>query len=324
MIIDTLYKFEAAKNALIKENGDVNAAAVILKNSGSSIFEYVSSEELSKELILINEGLKDSILNFISQKIGGDIKKLKTALSQMKEQELKFNREEFEIYKEFYSLLKKQRALEKDKTNPNYSDMMRTIMDSRKALNNRMRELTKTHNDIFSALEEKIKSLTKDNDRKKSYFNAQRASDVLVTKTDRYSKFKEISKMSKDDVDQLEKFFGVDKDDMVSDIDKSREAAKKAETNLKSYEGEIQGDADFIMGFINRFNKIKSSKINIEDAVKKLDSLSTQVIEEMSNGEHSPDDIKKLQDLDEDIRKTVTFLLKAKDAGKIKMTEVKA
>jgi hypothetical protein len=323
VIFDSFDKFEAAKQALILNKGNAQKAYEKIKEDGKLLESSDNSSLVIDELQTINEGLKDTILNFVSDKIGGDIRKIKTSLDQMKEQELKFNKEEFDIYKEFHSLVKKQKALEKDRSNPDRDELIKSVSSAREALKMRLKKLTQSHDEIFNALEEKIKSLTKDNSRKKKYFNAQRASDVIVTSTDRYTKGKELAKLAKDDVDELEKFFGLNIDKMGGDIEKAREAARKSEEELKKAAEIVSGETDMIDFFTKKFNTIKTSKGSIESAVKKLDALYNQVVEEMSAGEYSPDQIKKFQDLNEENEKLMKFLLKVKDAGKVKMEEIK-
>ncbi len=323
VIFDSFDKFEAAKQALILNKGNIQKAYENIKSDGKLLESSDSSSITRDELQAINEGLKDNILNFVSDKIGGDIRKIKTTLDQMKEQELKFNKEEFEIYKEFHSLIKKQKALEKDRSNPDRDELIKSVSSAREALKMRLKKLTQSHDEIFNALEEKVKSLTKDNNRKKKYFNAQRASDVIVTSTDRYTKGKELAKLSKDDIDELEKFFGLNIDKMGSDIEKARDAARKSGEELKKDAEIVSGETDMIDFFTKKFNIIKASKGSIESAVKKLDALYNQVVEEMSAGEYSPDQIKKFQDLNEENEKLMKFLLKVKNTGKVKMEEIK-
>ena len=322
-IFDSFDKFEAAKQTLILNKGNVQKAYEKIKEDGKLLESSDNSSLVMEELQAINEGLKDTILNFVSDKIGGDIRKIKTTLDQMKEQELKFNKEEFEIYKGFHSLIKKQKALENDRSNPDRDELIKSVSSAREALKMNLKKLTQSHDEIFNALEEKVKSLTKDNNRKKKYFNAQRASDVIVTSTDRYTKGKELAKLAKDDVDELEKFFGLNIDKMGSDIEKAREAARKSEEELKKAAEIVSDEINMIDFFTKKFNAIKTSKGSIESAVKKLDALYNQVVEEMSAGEYSLDQIKKFQDLNEENEKLMKFLLKVKDAGKVKMEEIK-
>ena len=110
---------------------------------------------------------------------------------------------------------------------------------------------------------------------------------------------------------------------MGSDIEKAREAARKSEEELKKAAEIVSGETDMIDFFTKKFNTIKTSKGSIESAVKKLDALYNQVVEEMSAGEYSPDQIKKFQDLNEENEKLIKFLLKVKDTGKVKMEEIK-
>lgn len=225
MLFESASQFQKAKKTLLENNRDVNKSASILIKS--PMFSDLSEGELISQLTELNEGLGDNIMNFLSNAFGGDISKLKTVLTQMKEQELKFNREEFQIWEEFYRLLEDQKALDKNRNNPDYQYLNKELQQSRNGLNLRLKELTKTHNEIFDALEQKVRDLTKDSNRKKAYFNAQRASDVLETRSDRYEKIKAITARSSARSEELEKFFNVS----VEDLEKEREdAEKKAKT----------------------------------------------------------------------------------------------
>ena len=151
----------------------------------------------------------------------------------MKEQELKFNQEEYEIYEEFYRTLQDQKALEKDKKNPNYQDLRSDLDSSRNSLNVRMKELNKSHHEIFDALEQKVKDLVKDSNRKKKYFNAQRASDVLETRNDRYEKIKAITSKSSIRTKDLEDFFNVDVNQARQQVAQAEAQANKEARKLK-------------------------------------------------------------------------------------------
>jgi hypothetical protein len=228
MLFENASQFQKAKQTLLDNNRDIDKTARILKKS--PLFSNLSEGEIICQLTELNEGLGDSIMNFLSGAFGGDVSKLKTVLTQMKEQELKFNKEEYEIYNEFYNLLQDQKALDKDKENPNYQSLNRDLQQARNSLNVRMKELTKTHNEIFNALEEKVKDLTKDSTRKKKYFNAQRATDVLETRNDRYNKIKAITSKSSTRTQDLEDFFNVKVDDVKKE---SEEAKRKAEYEVE-------------------------------------------------------------------------------------------
>lgn len=237
MLFENINQYNKAKNLLIENEGNVDKVLDLLKSDRQ--FENTSENDLRSKLDKLNEGLGDKILNFLGDSFGGDISKIKTVLTQMKEQELKFNKEENEIYNEFYSLLQDQKQLEKNKNNPEYDSLRKDITQGMNALNTRMKELTKAHDDIFNALEEKIKGLVGDNKRKKKYFNAQRANDVLETKNDRYEKIKAITSKSSKRSNELEKFFGVSVEDTKKDAEK---AEKDAKESVEKLGGEKLGD----------------------------------------------------------------------------------
>lgn len=232
MLFQNIEQFQEAKKVLIESEGDTEKAFSVLKESSN--FSSYTEEELKSSLIQLNEGLGDKILNFFSGALGGDIAGIKTVLTQMKDQELKYNKEEFQIYKDFYRILQDQKALDKDKKNPDYQALNKELVDSRNALNNRMKELNKTHHEIFSALEEKIKSLTGENKRKRKFFNAQRATDVLETKNDRYEKIKSITSKSAERSSELEDFFGVSTEKAKKEAEAAKAKAEKSVENITS------------------------------------------------------------------------------------------
>jgi hypothetical protein len=231
MLFENVNQYQKAKQTLLENERDINLTVSILKQS--PIFSNLSEGEIISGVTQLNEGLGDTIANFLGGAFGGDISKIKTVLTQMKEQELKFNREEYEIYNEFYRTLQEQKALDKDKNNPNYQALNKDIMQYRNGLNMRMKELTKSHDEIFNALEGKIKDLVGDNKRKKKYFNAQRATDVLETRNDRYEKIKAVTAKSAVRSDELENFFGVTVDDAKKEAEEAKAKANKEVDNLE-------------------------------------------------------------------------------------------
>lgn len=232
MIFENINQYQKAKKILISEEGNTHLASKLLKND--PVFYNMSEGQILLGLNSLKEGLGDDIANFVGSAFGGDIAKIKTVLTQMKEQELKFNQEEFEIHKDFYKTLEDQDALEKDVNNPDYQALSKKLAHHRNSLNTRMRELNKMHEEIFDALELKIKDLTGDNKRKRKYFNAQRASDVLETRNDRYEKIKSIVAKSKVRSNELEKFFGVSVDGAKKEVEESKEKAEKMSKDLNS------------------------------------------------------------------------------------------
>lgn len=292
MLFENVNQYQKAKETLLENERNIDLTVSILKQS--PIFSNLSEGEIISAVSQLNEGLGDTIANFIGGAFGGDISKIKTVLTQMKEQELKFNREEYEIYNEFYRTLQEQKALERDKENPNYQAMNKDIMQYRNGLNMRMKELTKSHDEIFNALEEKIKDLVGDNKRKKKYFNAQRATDVLETRNDRYEKIKAVTARSAERSNDLEKFFGVTVDDAKKEAEAAKTKANKEVSNLEKTQ-QVNPAAtpsskevytkDPQKSFFEKFENIRSSVGGFYSKRKDLTNLRDEIYKEMvSNG----------------------------------------
>jgi len=265
MLFENINQFKKTKS-LLENNQNLEDVFINLRNDQD--FNNLSDSDLRSAIEKVQEGFGEKILNAASKMLGGDVSKIDTVLTQMKDQELKFNAEENEIYVEFYNLVEKKKELQKDKNNPNYKEMLAEINQSMNSLNVRMNELTKSHEKIFSALEEKIKFLTGESNRKKKYFNAKRASDVLETQTDRYEKIKNLTKKSTERANSLEKFFGVSTDELEKEVE---EAEKNAKKNLSSVTPEEASKANLVQdpekGFFEKFELIKNS--NQENAKKR-------------------------------------------------------
>lgn len=320
MLFENVNQYQKAKQTLLENERDIDLTVSILKQS--PIFSDLSEGEIISGVTQLNEGLGDTIANFIGGAFGGDISKIKTVLTQMKEQELKFNREEYEIYNEFYRTLQDQKALEKDKNNPNYQSLNKDMMQYRNGLNMRMKELTKSHDEIFNALEGKIKDLVGDNKRKRKYFNAQRATDVLETRNDRYEKIKAVTAKSAVRSDELENFFGVTVDDAKKDAEEAKTKANKEVDNLEktqqvnpvatppskeNYSKEPQ------KGFFERLEKIRSSVGGFYSKRNDLTKLRDDIYNEMiSDGgkKHSRNTLLELNTIFSQVENLYTTLEK--------------
>ena len=230
MLFENINQYLKAKNTLVDNGRDIRKTFDILKKDPE--FSRLSEGEVLVALNSLNEGLGDNIANFLGGAFGGDISKIKTVLTQMKEQELKFNTEEYQIYEEFYRSLQDQKALDNDPNNPDHQSLSKDLINYRNSLSMRMKELNKMHEEIFDVLEQKIKDLTGDNKRKKKYFNAQRATDVLETRNDRYEKIKAITAKSKTRSRDLQDFFGVSVESAKKQADEAKTKAENAVSSL--------------------------------------------------------------------------------------------
>lgn len=259
MLFENINQYNKAKKILIESEGDIELALESLREDHS--FSDMSEKELYDSLKELKEGLGDKILNFFSGALGGDISKIKTVLAQMKDQELKFNREELEINKEFLRTVQDEDALQKDKGNPDYQNLMNSIKRNRNSLNTRYNDLVKMHDEIFNALEQKVKDLTDGSNRKKKYFNAQRALDVIETQDDRYEKRKSTNPGKR--AKALEDFFGITDNELKSNVEKAKEKAKKSEETLTAIPPAKKGkgvyDEDPEKGFYFDFLQTQNS-----------------------------------------------------------------
>lgn len=329
MLFENASQFQKAKQTLLDNDRDIDKTARILKKS--PLFNNISEGELICQLTELNEGLGDSILNFLSSAFGGDISKLKTVLTQMKEQELKFNREEHEIWKEFNNLLEEQKALDKYKNNPDYQRLSREIQQSRNGLNVRLKELTKTHNEIFNALEERVRDLTKDNRRKKVYFNAQRANDVLETRNDRYEKIKSLTAGNTQRSKELENFFNVSLTDLDKEREEAERKAKEQEEKLKRQNTSSNDNPHDTEGgpvsekFKKKINDITSFPGDIQyTKIRKLGDLQHEIVDVITNdnknitrenpyGNLGKDERDELIRMSDDLTRQIRDLVKTKE-----------
>ena len=314
MLFENVNQFQAAKRTLLENDRNVPYTVEVLKNS--QLFSNLSEGEIILAVTELNEGLGDRIMNFLSGAFGGDVNSIKTVLTQMKEQELKYNQEEFQIYNEFYALLQDQKALDRDKTNPDYQALSNDIAQSRNGLNTRMKELNKAHGDIFDALETKVKDLVKDSNRKKKYFNAQRATDVLETKNDRYDKIKAVTAKSSRRSQELEDFFGVNAEQAKQNVAQAQAKAKQEVDALSKVSPVAPGSTssrdvfvnDPEKGFYEDFQQISGSAGKPEDKLKELRLLERAIFNHMMKGNMTQESIENLKNIHKEVSDMIQSL----------------
>ena len=314
MLFENVNQFQAAKRTLLENDRDVPYTVSVLKNS--QLFSNLSEGEIVLAVTELNEGLGDRIMNFLSGAFGGDINSIKTVLTQMKEQELKYNQEEFEIYNEFYDILQDQKALDKDRNNPDYQSLSNDLAQSRNGLNTRMKELNRAHNDIFDALETKIKDLVKDSNRKKKYFNAQRATDVLETKNDRYEKIKSVTAKSARRSQELEDFFGVNVNQAKQQVNQAQTHANQAVNALSKVAPVQQGatgsgtpfNDDPEKKYYEDFQKIINGNATDDDKLKELRPLEKAIFNNIMAGNLPQQSIVNLKDIHKQVFDTIQAL----------------
>lgn len=315
MLFENVNQFKTAKRTLLENSRNVSHTVEVLKNS--QLFSELSEGEIVLAVTELNEGLGDKITNFLSGAFGGDINHIKTVLTQMKEQELKYNQEEFEIYNEFYAILQDQKALDRDKTNPDYQGLSKEIVQAKNGLNKRMSELNRAHGEIFDALETKVKDLVKGNTRKKKYFNAQRATDVLETKNDRYDKIKTVTAKSSRRSQELEDFFGVNTEEAKESVEQAQTQANQSVNALSKVAPVAPGstsskdvfDNDPEKGFYEDFQKISGSVGKPEDKLKQLRLLEKAIFNHMMKGNISQESIENLKNIHNQVSNMIQSLV---------------
>lgn len=318
MLFENVNQFQTAKRTLLENSRNILYTVDVLKNS--KVFSNLSEGEIILAVTELNEGLGDRIMNFLSGAFGGDVNTIKTVLTQMKEQELKYNQEEFEIYNNFYALIQDQKALDRDKNNPSYQEFSNDLAQSRNGLNQRMKELNGAHGDIFDALETKVKDLVKDSNRKKKYFNAQRATDVLETKNDRYDKIKAVTAKSSRRSQELEDFFGVSVQQAQQNAQQAQRNAQQAVNALGNPRAPVAPATapnqrrnlytnDPEKGFYEDFQQISNSAGKPEDKLIELRLLEKAIFDHMMKGNMSQETIDNLKIIHKEISDMIQSLV---------------
>lgn len=215
------------KEAIIESYGDIDIAKSKLKKS-----KYTNVEDhiLEENLQSIKESLGDKIVNFLSKKLGGDIRKLDKIISSMKEEEVRFVKDEHESESKFYKLSSALARLKRDKASQEEQNIIILKLNN---LQKFIRDLVKSHNSIMDDLEKQVDIITKKNNRKADYYNLKRAQDSVETKKMRA----EFKKKLLDDVEENEylssihKILGTPKQ-AEADLSKAKDQLEKEKENL--------------------------------------------------------------------------------------------
>jgi hypothetical protein len=123
--------------------------------------------------------LGDKIINFFSKVVGGDIKKLNKILQDMKDEEIRFIKDEHDGESKFYKLSSALAQLRKDKSDKSEQDLILVKLNKVQKL---IKDLVSSHNSIMDDLEKQVGIIIKDNKRKTEYYNLKRAEDSVETK----------------------------------------------------------------------------------------------------------------------------------------------
>jgi hypothetical protein len=287
------------KNAIIESYGDLEIATMKLRRSG---YSDVADDILQENLCSIKEGLGDKIMNFFSKNLGGDVHKIDKILRDMKEEEVRFIKNEHESESKYYKMSAALAQLKRDKASQNEQAV---IIDRLNKLAKLLKDLVRSHNSIMDELEKQVDIITKKNNRKADYYNLKRAEDSVETKKMR-AEFKR--KLAEEDGD-AEYLAGVHK--ILGDPKKAQKDLEDAEKNLKK-EKEIIGAGD-------ETSKMPTEKI--ENVLKTYHDEILACLQDVK--EYSEESLEKIKDLEEDQEMDQKDYLQMKDKfeNKVNKTE---
>ena len=221
--------YSACKEALIESYGDVELTKKKLKDSG---FNDMNDYDLEQNIISIKESLGGKILNFFSRIVGGDIDKLDTILSKIKDEETSFIKSENEAESKFYKLTAALAKLRKEGASQVERDVIIVKLNKTQKL---IKDLISSHNSIMDDFEKQVDIITKKNKRKSEYYNLKRAEDSVETKKMRAElKKKLVAQEEEDDyLRNIRSILGTP-EDAERDLEKAKNKYEKERERLEA------------------------------------------------------------------------------------------
>jgi len=221
--------YSACKEALIESYGDVELTKKKLKDSG---FNDMNDYDLEQNIISIKESLGGKILNFFSRIVGGDIDKLDTILSKIKDEETSFIKSENEAESKFYKLTAALAQLRKEGASQVERDVIIVKLNKTQKL---IKDLISSHNSIMDDFEKQVDIITKKNKRKSEYYNLKRAEDSVETKKMRAElKKKLVAQEEEDDyLRNIRSILGTP-EDAERDLEKAKNKYEKERERLEA------------------------------------------------------------------------------------------
>jgi hypothetical protein len=272
MILENFNVYSECKDTLIESYGDIEIAKRKILSQHPDLEEHIIEENLT----VIKEGLGDKIINFFSKVVGGDIKKLNKILQDMKDEEIRFIKDEHDGESKFYKLSSALAQLRKDKSDKSEQDLILVKLNKVQKL---IKDLVSSHNSIMDDLEKQVGIIIKDNKRKTEYYNLKRAEDSVETKKLRVD-FKK--KLVSDE----------DSSEYLSDIQKILGNPKDAEKDLEKAKDTLSKEKESI-GASDEITKMPSKKIE-----SILDTYHKQIMASIKDiKDHSDESIGVLKDL---------------------------
>jgi hypothetical protein len=270
-LVENFKSYSDCKEALIESYGDIDIAKTKLIKKG------YSPEDLDESLNAIKESLGDKIINFFSKNLGGGISKIDRILRDMKEEEIRFSRDEHEAESKFYKLSTALGQLKKDRADKSETDQYVIKLNKIQKL---IKDLVSSHSSIMDSLEKQVDVLTNKNNRRSEYYNLKRAEDAVETKKLR-AEFKRKLISQEDDSEYLkdiQKILGSPKD-AEKDLEKAKDALAKEKGEIGASDEIARTSPDKIENILSEYHKeimasLKDVKEYTKESLDRIQNLS--------------------------------------------------
>jgi cancer susceptibility candidate protein 1 len=276
-LVENFKSYSDCKEALIESYGDIDIAKTKLIKKGYSTQDV---EDLDESLNAIKESLGDKIINFFSKNLGGGISKIDKLLRDMKEEEIRFIKDEHEAESKFYKLSTALGQLKKDKADKSETDQYIIKLNKIQKL---IKDLVSSHSSIMDSLEKQVDILTNKNNRRTEYYNLKRAEDAvetkklraefkrkLVSQEDDAEYLKDIQKIlgnpkdAEKDLEDAKKNLAKEKEEIGASDEVSNMSPKKVENILEEYHKEIMASLkdvkDYTEKSLDRIQELSDNK----------------------------------------------------------------
>ena len=319
-LLENFVFYSDCKEAIIESYGDVEIAKSKLKKSK---YGNIEDHVLEENLLSIKESLGDKILNFFSKRLGGDVRKLDKIIAAMKEEEIRFVKDEHESESKFYKLSSALAQLKRDRAS---QDEQNIIILKLTNLQKFIKDLVKSHNSIMDDLEKQVDIITKKNNRKSDYYNLKRAQDSVDTKKMRAEFKKKLIEDVEDNeyLANIQKLLGTPKQ-ADADLSKAKDQLAKEKENLGAGEEVSKNSEERVSNVLKTYHDeilaclqdvkdySESSFTEIQDLEKeqKMDQKDYQKLKSLFD--------KKVDKAEDLIQKAVTLVsdIKVEDPDKV-------
>ena len=269
-IINNIEFYLDCRNAIIDSYDNLDIAEKILSEGK---YSHIDLSIIEENLIFIRESIGDKIINYVSKKIGGGIDKLDKIISAMKDEELKFIKDENENESKYYKLSTVLAHLRKNHAERTEQDVIRVKLSKLEKL---IKDLLYSHNSIMSDLEKEVEIIIGKNKRKSEYYNLKRAIDSVETKKMRAELKKKL-------------VYDEDSSDYLDDIQKILGNPKEAENDVERAKKDLEDKKNYMetknnnMVSIDIKNSIKTYSNEILSSLNEIENYIREACQKIFN-----------------------------------------